>query len=207
MKIYDISMEIQEDMMVYKNKEEKKPKITVASDHTTGSSHESIIEIGMHTGTHIDAPLHMLEGGDTMECYDIEGFVRKCKVLDLTDVEDRVTRNSLQEKNIVEGDFILLKTKNSFAQEFDFQFIFLEKSGAEYLKEIGIAGVGIDSLGIERDQPKHETHKILLGQGIMIIEGLQLKDIQEGEYKLIALPLKIRRVEAAPARVVLIKEE
>lgn len=205
MKIYDISMDIHEDMVVYKNKEKKKPKITAAQDHTTGSSYESFITMEMHTGTHIDAPLHMIEGGATMEGYGLESFIRKCKVLDLTDVEDRITKAALQEKNIVKGDFILFKTKNSFATKFDFQFVFLEKSGAVYLKEIGIVGVGIDALGIERDQPQHETHKTLLNHGIIIIEGLQLKEIGEGEYTLIAPPLKIRNVEAAPTRALLIK--
>ncbi|SNS58690.1 Kynurenine formamidase [Anaerovirgula multivorans] len=205
MKIYDISMDIHEDMMVYKNKQEKKPKIKVAKDHTTGNSYESVITMELHTGTHIDAPLHMIEGGTTMESYDLESFIRKCKVLDLTDIENRITKAALQEKNIVKGDFVLFKTKNSFAAEFDFQFVFLEKSGAIYLKEIGIEGVGIDALGIERDQPQHETHKTLLNHGIMIIEGLQLKDVEEGEYTLIAPPLKIRNVEAAPTRALLIK--
>ncbi|AKL95677.1 kynurenine formamidase KynB [Clostridium aceticum] len=206
MKIYDVSMEIYEDMMVYKNREENKPKITVKADHSNSRTYESAITIGMHTGTHIDAPLHMLKDGETMESYNVEHLVKKCKVLDLTYVEDKITRDVLEEKDIDKGDFILFKTKNSFTEEFDFQFIYLEKSGAEYLRDIGIVGVGTDSLGIERDQPQYETHRTLLGKNIMIIEGLRLKEIVEGEYTLVVLPLKIRNVEASPARVILIKE-
>jgi arylformamidase len=205
MKIYDISMDIYNDMTVYKNKEEKKPKITVAQDHKTGSSYTSYITMEMHTGTHIDAPLHMIDGGRTMELYGLENFIRKCKVLDLMDVEDGITKERLEQKKVEKGDFILLKTKNSLAEDFDFQFVYLEKSGAAYLKEMGIAGVGIDALGIERDQESHETHKLLLGQGIMIMEGLRLRDVAEGEYLLCAPPLKIRNVEAAPARALLIQ--
>ncbi|MBB6214433.1 arylformamidase [Anaerosolibacter carboniphilus] len=205
MKIYDISMDIYEDMTVYKNKLEKKPKIVVTQDHTTGSSYTSYITMEMHTGTHIDAPLHMIDGGETMELYAVENFVRKCKVLDLTDAEDTITKELLQRKSIEKGDFVLLKTKNSFTEAFDFQFVYLEKSGASYLKEIGIAGVGIDALGIERDQSDHETHKILLSQGISIMEGLRLKGVEEGEYILCAPPLKIRNVEAAPTRAILIE--
>lgn len=206
MKIYDISMDIHENMTVYKNKSEKKPKIEVLKDHNTGHSYESRLTIEMHTGTHIDAPLHMLEGGDIIENYKLENFIRKCKVLDLTHVKDRITKEDLVKKNIEAGDFILFRTRNSFAKEFDFQFVFLEKSGAEYLKEKKIIGVGTDALGIERDQPDHETHKTLLGNGIIIIEGLQLKDVEEGEYTLFAPPLKIRNVEATPTRAILIKE-
>ncbi|WP_459195381.1 cyclase family protein [Wukongibacter baidiensis] len=204
MKIYDVSMEISEDMIVYKNKQEKKPKLTVAKDYSASDSYESIIAMGMHTGTHIDAPLHMLEGGETIDSIALENLIRSCKVLDLTYVVDKITKEVLEEREILKGDFILFKTKNSFAKEFDFQFIYLEKSGAEYLKDIGVTGVGIDALGIERDQPSHETHKILLGHGIIIIEGLKLNKVEEGEYTLYAPPLKIRNVEAAPARVILI---
>lgn len=74
------------------------------------------------------------------------------------------------------------------------------------MKSLKISGVGIDSLGIERSQPGHETHKLLLGQGIIILEGLQLADIKEGAYKMLALPLKMHGTEAAPARVVLIED-
>ncbi|MDF2547635.1 MAG: putative metal-dependent hydrolase [Anaerosolibacter sp.] len=206
MKIYDISMDIHKDMTVYKNKEEKKPRITVAQDHKTGSSYTSYITMEMHTGTHIDAPLHMIDGGSTMELYDLEKFIRKCKVFDFTNVEDKITEELLQKKNIEKDDFILLKTRNSFVEDFDFQFVYLEKSGAAYLKEVGISGVGIDALGIERDQGGHETHKALLGQGIIIMEGLRLKEVAEGEYILCAPPLKIRNVEAAPTRALLIKD-
>ncbi|MFT9493569.1 cyclase family protein [Anaerosolibacter sp.] len=205
MKIYDISMDIHEDMTVYKNKEEKKPRITVVQDHKTGSSYTSYITMEMHTGTHIDAPLHMIDGGSTMELYDLEKFVRKCKVFDFTNVEDKITEELLQQKNVEKDDFILLKTRNSFVEDFDFQFVYLEKSGAAYLKDVGIAGVGIDALGIERDQAGHETHKALLNQGIIIMEGLRLKEVTEGEYILFAAPLKIRNVEAAPTRALLME--
>lgn len=71
------------------------------------------------------------------------------------------------------------------------------------MKEKGIRGVGIDSLGIERSQPEHETHKVLLGNNIIIIEGLRLQDIDEGVYMMYALPLKIVGGDGAPARVIL----
>lgn len=206
MKIYDISMDIHEKMTVYKNKDEKRPVIKVLQDFSKGSSYESRISMDMHTGTHIDAPLHMIEKGSTMDEFNIENVITECKVLDLTSIKDRITEEDLENKGINEEEFILLKTRNSFEEGFDFNFVFLHESGARYLKERGIKGVGIDSLGIERSQEGHETHKILLGNGITIIEGLRLKEVNEGKYLLCALPLKIKGVEAAPARAILIEQ-
>ena len=207
MMIYDISMEIKPDMQVYNNNEIKKPIFTVEDDYKTASHFETRLSLNLHTGTHIDAPLHMIEGGDTLASTPIEKLVTKCKVIDFTYLEDKICGKDLLVKNILKDDFILFKTKNSFTEDFDFNFVFLEKTGAEYLKNIGIKGVGTDSLGIERDQSSHETHKILLGAGIPILEGLRLKDVEEGEYFLIAPPIKILNCEAAPVRAILIKDQ
>ncbi|HEY8436491.1 MAG TPA: cyclase family protein [Haloplasmataceae bacterium] len=207
MKIYDISMTIHETMTVYKNKPEKKPKITNRSNFQTAQAYESTITMDMHTGTHIDAPLHMIEGGETMSLYSIERFVVKAKVLDLTHIEEAINQKDLEAFDIQENDFILFKTRNSSVEVFDFNFVYLEKSGAKFLVDRKIQGVGIDALGIERNQPNHETHKLLLGNQIMIVEGLRLKDVPEGEYTLIVLPLKILETEAAPARAILIQQD
>ncbi|MBI6875290.1 cyclase family protein [Clostridium aciditolerans] len=206
MKIHDISMDINFEMTVYKNKDIKRPVITVNQDFSNSSAYESSIKMDMHTGTHIDAPLHMIENGSNMDQFNIETTVTKCKVLDFTNVADRITADDLAAKEINVDDFIILKTKNSYREDFDSKFVFLEDSGAMYLRDRRIKGVGIDSLGIERDQEGHYTHKVLLGNGITIIEGLRLKDINEGEYELCALPLKISGVEAAPARAILIEK-
>lgn len=206
MKLYDISMKVDQDIPVYKNNDKIRPKITVVSDYATGSNYASNISMNLHTGTHIDAPLHMIEGGATFETIDITKLVTDCTVFDFTGVQDRITSDDLKTKDIKPGSFILLKTRNSFFEGFDDNFVFVDKTGAEYLKNLKITGVGIDSLGIERSQPDHETHKLLLGEGIIILEGLRLADIKEGVYKLIALPLKMRGTEASPARAVLIEE-
>jgi arylformamidase len=205
MQIYDISMSIDENIAVYGNQQDKKPVLTVSKDYTSGNYYETRIDMDMHTGTHIDAPLHMLQGGHTMEGYDIARFVTECIVLDLTKAVGKITAADLRGKEIKPGAFILLKTKNSAGPGYDPEFVYLEASGARYLKELGISGVGIDSLGIERAQPGHETHKTLLGSGIVILEGLRLSGIEEGAYQLIALPLKICGTEAAPARAILMR--
>jgi len=206
MKIIDISMDIDPNIQVYKNKEEKIPVFTLESTHKENSFHESKIEMNMHTGTHMDAPLHMIEGGKRIKDTVLEKLITPCKVFDFTNVSGGITKEDLETREIEEKDFVLLKTKNSLTEEFIYDFIYLEKSGAEYLKNKKIKGVGIDALGIERDQPDHETHKILLGNDIPILEGLRLKGVPEGEYVLLALPIKIPEAEGAPVRAVLLEK-
>ncbi|MBC7959806.1 MAG: cyclase family protein [Vallitaleaceae bacterium] len=206
MKIYDISMTITEDIMVYNNLDKKKPRLVQSANFAQNRHYETDITMNLHTGTHIDAPLHMIEGGATMSVYAIEQYMTSAKVLDLTQISDCITEKDLIERDIQEGDFVLFKTKNSYEEVFNKSFVFLEKSGANYLARIGIKGVGTDALGIERSQPDHETHKVLFEKGIIILEGLRLKEIQEGTYQLIALPIKILSTEAAPVRAILIEQ-
>jgi arylformamidase len=205
LKIYDISMPITQDMPVYKGKESKRPILKVESDFTTGTTYESRISMNLHTGTHLDRTLHMMQGGNTMETLDLNQVVCECKVLDLTDVKEMITKEDLVAKDIVAGDFLLLKTKNSFEDILETDFIYLEKSGAKYLASLGILGVGTDALGIERSQSNHETHLQLMNLGVHILEGLRLKDIEEGTYFMVAAPINIVGGEAAPVRAILMK--
>ncbi|MBU3181597.1 cyclase family protein [Clostridium psychrophilum] len=204
--IYDISMTIEQKMGVYKNKEEKRPVIRYERKIPKDSINESSMYMNLHTGTHVDAPHHVDNMGATIEEVDLNKLITKCRVIDLTKIVGGITKENLIDKNIQSGEFILLKTKNSFTENFDPDFVYVEKGGAEYLAEKNIIGVAIDSFGIERNQPSHETHKILFNKGIIIIEGVRLKEIAEAEYLMCALPLKIKGVDGAPARIVLIKD-
>jgi len=206
MKIYDVSMEINENMKVYKNIEAKKPELRFLKTFEKDGYNESRIAMDIHTGTHIDAPLHMIDKGQTIEKIDLSKLITTCYVIDVTNVKDAITKSDLINKNIKKNEFIFLKTKNSYDKEFNFNFIYLDKSGATYLSLLEVIGVGIDSLGIERSQKDHDTHHILMENDIIIIEGLQLKDVPEGHYLMYALPLKIKGADGAPARVVLIEE-
>ncbi|SHI92872.1 Kynurenine formamidase [Geosporobacter subterraneus DSM 17957] len=205
MKIYDISMPIHQDMPVYKNKEEKRPKLEIIRDYKNSSAYESRLSLEMHTGTHLDMPLHMLEGGERIQSLDLSKVIRPCKVLDFTAVSEKISKTDLEKKQIQAGDFLLFKTQNSYKEAFDFEFIYLDDFGAAYLLEKGVVGVGIDALGIERAQPNHATHKILLGAEIVILEGLRLSEVHEGEYFLIAPPLLVPEAEAAPVRALLLE--
>ena len=200
MKIYDITAPIFEGMPVYKNKPEKQPKITRATNaHVT----ESRLELDVHSGTHIDAPLHMINDGDTFETISLEQLVRPVKVLDLTHVIDGITKGDLEKFELQENDFVLFKTSNSGDEGFNPEFVFLKEDGAQYLAELKITGVGIDALGVERSQPNHPTHKALFGANIIVIEGLRLQEVEAGTYFMVAAPLKLIGTDAAPARVIL----
>jgi arylformamidase len=206
MKIYDVSMTISKDIQVYKNLDSKIPLFVIASDFETGSSYETKMNFNLHTGTHMDFPLHMIKDGKTSDSLDLSKLVRKVKVFDLTHLNDCIDQKDLVNLNILEHDFILFKTKNSYEETFNFKFIYLNESASRYLQNKNITGVGVDGLGVERDQKGHPTHKNLFAKDIIIIEGLRLKEVIEKEYMMYALPIKIKSVDALPLSVILVEE-
>ncbi|MFC4388876.1 cyclase family protein [Gracilibacillus marinus] len=206
MKFYDISMEIHPNMQVWENMDSKKPAFDTRTFDTVTDTN---MQLNAHTGTHIDSPLHMINHADTFENIPLNKLIRQVKVIDLMHVTDGISSNDLKAHTINKNDFILFKTKNSFyeSHSFDFNFIYLTEDGAEYLINKKIAGVGIDTLGIERSQEGYPTHVKLLQSDIVIVEGLRLKEIVPGEYFMVAAPLKLIGTEAAPARVILFDME
>lgn len=206
MKHYDVTMLMHENMQVYKNKVEKKPIFSVAASKAKGdSTNETLVTFNVHSGTHVDFPRHIYEEGATSKNFDITTFIRPVKVIDFTSLKAKIGLEDLKPLNIEAGDFLLFKTQNSFSEEFKFDFIFLEKEAAKYLAALKVSGVGIDGLGIERDQPGHPSHKALIDAGIWIIEGLRLKEVEAGSYFMTALPLKLDDVDALPLSVILSK--
>jgi arylformamidase len=200
LKFYDVTAPIYKGMTVYKNKPEKQPEFNrVTNGHVT----ETRMALDVHTGTHIDAPLHMINDGETFETVPLEKLIGDAKVIDLLHVKEKITKEDLVKFDIKKNDFVLFKTTNSLEETFNFDFIFLEKTGAEYLAEIGVRGVGVDALGVERAQPDHDTHRALFSKGVIIIEGLRLKDVPTGTYHMVAAPLKLIGTDASPARVLL----
>jgi len=203
-KLYDISMTIEPGMQVYKNKDEKRPEIVNMVNFQTGKVHESRLSLDVHCGTHIDAPLHMIEGGETIETVPLEQLIGNARVLDLTHVQDSIGREDLESFQLQRDEWVLFKTRNSMSEEFDFEFVYLNESGAAYAKEIGLRGIGTDGLGIERAQANYATHRTLLGARIHVVEGLRLKDVPAGTYFMVIAPLKLTGIDAAPARAFLI---
>lgn len=205
-KFYDISMSIFPEMTVWKDSQIKKPEIEIIQDYQSSSSYGSRLHLDAHTGTHIDAPLHMLPEGATIETIALERLVGRCRVLDLTHAEHSIGKAELTAFSIQPGEKIVMKTRNSKRSEsdpFDSDFVFLNEEGARFLSDIGVELVGTDALGIERSQTDHATHKLLFDRDIVILEGLRLEQIEPREYLLVAAPLKLIGTEAAPARVLL----
>ncbi|MFA6801682.1 MAG: cyclase family protein [Acholeplasmataceae bacterium] len=207
MKIYDVTMKIDKDIQVYKNISSKKPQFKVIADHDKNDYYETDILMNSHTGTHLDFQLHMVKDGKDSSTLDFKKFIRKVKVFDLTNVNEEITLKDVKDLDIKQNDFILFKTKNSFTDTFDFKFVYIRKDAAEYLASRKIAGVGVDGLGIERDQKGHPTHLLLMAQDIDIIEGLRLKDIKEDTYFMYAQAIPFQGLDACPMSVILVKND
>ncbi len=207
MKIIDISWQISENITEYKNK--KSIKLIQQAEYEKNGVREKLITFNSHTGTHIDAPSHFTKNGKTLDKLNLDKFYGPCKVLDLTHIKDKITSQDLENFNIQQNDIIILKTKNSELPEtgnFVSNYIYLEKTGAKFLADKKIKTFGFDYLGIESNQPNHETHKYLLETEIPIIEGLRLKNVEPGEYILSCLPIFIKDADGAPARAILIQK-
>lgn len=203
-RIYDISMTVEPSMQVWKNNEQKRPRIDNVSNHDEGRPHESVLSFNVHTGTHVDAPLHMIPDGATIETIPLDSLCGPARVLDLTHVRGCIAKDDLLPFAIQRGERLLLKTTSSLTEAFDPEFPFLRHDGAAYLAETGVRLVGIDALGIERAQPDYPTHRSLMRGGVVIVEGLRLKDVEPGNYTLVVAPLKLTGIDAAPARAFLL---
>ena len=206
MKIIDISWPISEAITGYKDRK----TVTFETKKTMEQYgvRESTIHLDSHTGTHVDAPSHFLPGGRTIDSVALASLVGAAQVIDCIGISEKITSDFLRTQSIRENDIILFKTMNSqkYATEnFDPNFIYLDSTGADYLAEKKVKAVGIDYLGIERNQTGHTTHWALMHHDITIIEGLRLGHVQSGKYEFICLPLAVIGLEAAPARAILIE--
>jgi arylformamidase len=204
MKIIDISWPINTATTGYKDKHIM--RIEDVKNFNRDGVRDTSIHLSSHTGTHVDAPSHFLRDGKTIDEMDLAKFIGRCHVLDLVDVDNEITGEHLAAHTFHEGDIVLLRTTNSDRNpidKFNPHFIYLGVGGANYLVQKKIKAVGIDYLGIERDNPDHTTHTTLFHADIGIIEGLRLGHVTPGVYELICLPLAVIGTEAAPARAIL----
>ncbi|MHB1119237.1 MAG: cyclase family protein [Bellilinea sp.] len=172
----------------------------------------SRVAMGVHTGTHVDAPYHFLEDGTTVDTLPLDILIGSVQVVDLGDQVDLITADVLQKASIIPGvSRILFKTRNSQIwergeTEFQTSFVGISADGAEYLVSKGIQLVGIDYLSIAPYKNSRPTHQILLNAKVIIIEGLDLSNVKAGVYQLVCLPLKLGGSDGAPARTVLIEQ-
>lgn len=172
------------------------------------SSALSVVSLGTHTGTHVDAPSHVLSHGGALETLPLSCFVGPCRVLDfVASTEPIISLEFLRQQGIQPGERILFKTKNSergFTQMYD-QYVSVGSEAAMYLAEVGVVLVGIDAPSIKaRGSSDNRPHTVLLERGIPIVEGIDLSAVDPGEYELCCLPLRLIGAEGAPARAVLI---
>ncbi len=165
------------------------------------------LHMSAHTATHMDAPRHFINDGVGIDQTPLDAMIGPARVVEIADPV-AIRREELEGLKPQRGERLIFKTKNtreSWAKpEFDKDFVYIADEGAKYLVECGVKTVGVDYLSIGGFyHDTSETHVTILGAGIAVIEGLDLSEVEPGEYELICLPLKIAGADGAPARVVL----
>jgi len=167
----------------------------------------SVMSLGAHTGTHMDAPLHFFKNGKSLDKLPLEATIGPARVVEIKDRE-MVRPDELRAHNLRRGERILFKTRNSSrcwkTDAFIEDFVYISREAAQYLVDRGIRTIGVDYLsvgGFHRDGL--ETHRILLGAEVWIIEGINLSKVKPGNYELVCLPLKVLGSDGAPARALL----
>jgi arylformamidase len=208
MEIIDISLSISAELIIWPGDE--KPRIEIARNIQKHGYNLSTLHIGAHSGTHIDAPSHFIEGALGADKIPLENLIGRAQVIDFSDKRDKISSADFEKIELNSNTRILLiKSRNSELydkKDFTPDFVYLDESAAKWLIKKKIKTVGIDYLSIASFKSGAIVHKLLLENGISIIEGLILKNVKEGIYYLICLPLKIKNCDGAPARAVLIKD-
>jgi len=168
----------------------------------------SRLDMDVHCGTHVEGPLHFIDGGAPLEAFPLDIFVGPAFVAHLPDA-DAIGPSELDGAGIpAAADRLLLRTRNSAFWEahdpsFRTDYAALSPEGADWIVRRGIRLVGSDYLSVQRFGDDPETHLILMRAGVAILEGVNLTDVASGEYRLICLPLWLGDTEAAPARAIL----
>jgi arylformamidase len=167
------------------------------------------LALGSHSGTHVDAPSHFLPGGSPVDRIPLDRLIGPAAVLDLPVELGSVGAADLARHDLRGHRRVLLRTRNSAAAAgpgFTSDYCALTADGAEYLIDHGVALVGIDALSIEPfGSADFAVHHLLLGRGVVIVEGLDLSSISAGVYQLVCLPLRLQGLDGAPARAVLLE--
>jgi arylformamidase len=172
----------------------------------------SQIKMGVHTGTHIDAPYHFVQAGIKVDELSLDTLIGPCQVIEVGDEVDLITADVISKARISSNiPRILFKTRNSKRwlgenNEFDRNFVGISEDGATSLVELGMKLLGMDYLSVAPFDSSKPVHDILLEAGMILLEGAELSNITPGVYTLICLPIKLGATEGAPARAVLIED-
>lgn len=207
--LIDISVTLQPGLPVWPTN--KPLSITQVASMKDGSiANVTSFATNSHTGTHIDAPLHFVDDAKTTEEIPLEKMVGPCHVAELLG-KPYITAADLESLNLPAGvEKLLLKTDNSqlwndMTHPFKEDFCAITADAAHWVVDRGIHLIGIDYLSIQLFHDPVDTHVILLSNDVVILEGIDLRHVEPGEYRLICLPLKIKGVEGTLARAVLEK--
>src|SRR5215207_1418469 len=168
----------------------------------------SVLSLGAHSGTHVDAPMHFVSGGASVDRVPLEPLIGPARVIDIADGVQAIDAAELERHEWRHAQRLIFRTRSSLRgwmtdPTFHRDFAYVAPDAAQLLADAGVRLVGIDYISAEQfGAPEPRAHRILLGKGIPIVEGLALADVRAGEYDLIVLPIKVGGHEGAPARAV-----
>jgi arylformamidase len=210
-RIIDVSLTIGPDLLTWPG--DPAVEIVRRSQIARGDpANVSELRIGTHTGTHVDPPVHFVEGAAGIDLVPVDVLVGDCVVTDARGLRGQVGPAELDGLEIPAGATrVLLKSDNSelwrhLPTAFPDDYVCLSPEGAKWVVAAGIRLVGVDFLSVEqKGAGGHPTHVELLSNGVVIVEGLNLGDVEPGEYTLAVLPLKIADGDGGPARAVLLQ--
>ena len=199
MKIIDITRLLSENSLVYPG--DIRPSF---SQEEKGQYRISNLNLSTHSGTHIDAPSHYLKNGGTIDSVPLTKLIGRCGVRDVRDAGRDINADHLAGK--LKGiTRLLLKTSFSETGQFSEDYPALTADAANMITDQEIQCIGIDSPSIESYSGDGSIHRQLLSNGCIIIELLHLSQIEEGDYEMVALPLRLEGLDGSPARVVLMQ--
>jgi len=206
MYIYDITAPLSSALPVYPGDPEV--TITPLTQLQWGdAANVSRLVLSSHTGTHLDAPRHFFAEGPTIDCLDLHVLMGPARVCAFPQVTTHLTADDLRPLGLAGTKRLLLQTPNAALwQKMGFQtnYIAITESAAYLLVEMGVQLVGIDYLSVDAfERQDFPVHHILLGAGVLILEGLDLRAVPPGDYELLALPLLLQHGDGAPVRAIL----
>jgi arylformamidase len=210
MQIYDVSLPLSATTPTYPGD----PGIQITNWLTLAggdASNVSLMNFGLHSGTHVDAPSHFIEGGAKVDSLPLGSLLGEAEVIEVPHDVHVIDRSFVIANFAGGAQRILFKTHNSTfwnnpQEGFREDYVYIDYEAAQWLVEAGIKLVGIDYLSVEQFNSKNfETHHAFLSSGVVILEGLDLRNVPSGIYELLCLPLRIAggSGDGAPARVVL----
>ena len=208
-RIWDVSVPLRHGGLVYPGN----PPITITpvqSIAAGNTANVSRIDLGTHTGTHVDAPLHFMDGGAGVDELPLDALIGPARLIAFDDDVRVVGEAELRRHDLTGVTRLLIRTRNSAwlasgTTEFHPDFTNVAPDGAEYLVSLGVRLVGVDYLSVEQFRsPHHRTHKTLLSNGVVIVEGMVLSEPPPGDYELYCLPILLAGLDGAPTRAVLI---